>query len=75
MTNPLKRTDGTNGSGRHEAYVRINDVMVPCTWDEFVAYMNKHNKRNGTYGTKYLRDETCRIIGRELDWNDHIGTE
>lgn len=75
MTNPLRLPSGTSGSGRSEAYVPVNDVMVACTWDEFIAWMNAKNKRAGTWVTKYLLDENGKVIGRTLDWAEQIGTD
>lgn len=64
-----------NFSGKPEAYVRVNDVMVPCTWDEFVGWMNAHNKRAGTWVTKFLRDESGRVVNRTIDWSENVGTD
>lgn len=75
MTNPLKPTSGTSGFCRPEAYVPVNDVMVACTWDEFIGWMNTKNKRAGAWVTKYLLDENGKVMGRTIDWADQVGTD
>lgn len=59
-------------NGKPEAYIRINDVMVACTWDEFVAHLNATNNRPGEYVTQYTEDKPPR---RQLAWREQRGSD
>lgn len=73
MTNPLAPTGGTNAlrviGSRPEAYIPIDGVMVACTWDDFVAWMNAHSTRRGEYVT-VVKDGR-----RHLDFREQLASD
>lgn len=71
--NPLKPIAGTDlaayTSARAEAYKTIDGVMIPCSWEEYIAWMNANTTRPGEYVTVLVNGR------RTLDWRAQAGSD
>lgn len=74
-----QRTNRLIGSadrpGGAEAYIRVNGTMIACSFEEYVAWLNKNEKRRGTWVIKFMDSENGERPKRTVDWLGQNGSD
>jgi|SRR5690349_16951000 len=58
-----------------EAYIRVNGTMIACSFEEYVAWLNKNEKRRGTWVIKFMDSENGEPPKRTVDWLGQVGSD